>query len=285
MSDVVMMEGLGSCDMVVHALDGVTGNTVWSVRTMYDAFAVKCDVDLNGDDIIDCIAAGRQSGFRALSGADGTTIWDRDPRLVYLRYNFYFPLFVPDVDGDGVQDIITTHGGDSTYSDEDTLRSPAFLVAVSGRTGEQLMERVPLPDGHETYMSPVRLVSRGAAGDVILVGTGGETLPGSLWAISYDSLLTRIYNYLYGTGQTSFNYTIFTDYVNHPCANDMSQSELESLRPVFDPDSFDKNRDTHSDSHLSVCPRGIIMNPCGIYMDCVSINCCPVMRRELCCLQ
>ena len=249
-NDVIVVEGRGSCDSVIHALDGVTGDTVWQAHVAYDAFAVKCDVDLNKDDIIDCIAAGRQSGFRALSGVDGTTIWDRDPKLAYYRYNFYFPLFIPDIDGDGVNDIINTHGGDTTYTEKDTDRSPGFLVVLSGRTGQQLMERVPLPDGHETYMSPVYLTRE--EGDMILVGTGGETLPGSLWAISYNSLSDRIRRYM--STLTVKEYTPYTDYVNHPCdKKDMTFEQLEKLRPVFDPGYFDFNRDINDDMYLSSC--------------------------------
>ena len=252
--DVVMVEGRGECDSVIHALDGLTGETVWQAHVTYDAFAVKCDVDLNKDDIIDCIAAGRQSGFRALSGSDGTTIWDRDPNLPYLRYNFYYPLFVADMDGDGVQDIVNAHGGDTTYTERNVERSPGFMVVLSGRTGEQLMERVPVPDGHETYMSPI-LLTRGGGDerDMILVGTGGETLPGSLWAISHDSLHRRVIRYM--STRTSKDYTLFTGYVNHPCdKRDMSVEQLEALRPVFDPRSFNTSHDAHEDMYLTSCP-------------------------------
>ena len=252
-TDVVMVEGLGTCDMILRALDGLTGDSVWEARLKYDAFAVKCDIDLNDDDIIDCIAAGRQSGFRALSGADGSILWDRDPNLAYLRYNFYFPLIVPDLDYDGVPDLVNTHGGDATYGESVTERSPSFLVVVSGRTGQQLMERVPVPDGHETYMSPVYL-SRGEGLDgMILVGTGGETLPGSLWAISYNSLRSRILRYRTTHTQYDPDYTPFREYINHACNKDMTTKELEDLRPVFDPESFDVGRDTKGDKHLSLC--------------------------------
>lgn len=253
-TDVLMVEGQGSCDMILRALDGLTGQTVWEVpvHIPYDAFAVKCDVDLNKDDIIDCIAAGRQSGFKAISGADGSTLWDRDPNMAYLRYNFYFPLIVPDLDNDGVPDLINTHGGDSTYSESQKERSPSFLVIVSGRTGQQLMERVPVPDGHETYMSPVYLSRGEGVDDLLLLGTGGETLPGSLWAIGYDSLRTRVLSYC-ASGRYDPDYPPFTGYVNHACIEDMSQKEMEEQRPVFDSRSFDESHDTKHDKHLHFC--------------------------------
>ena len=245
-----MVEGRGQCEMVVRVLDGLTGTSVWEANVTYDAFAVRCEVDLDADGLVDCIAAGRQSGFRALRGSNGSVLWDRDPRLAFLRYNFYFPLFVPDLDGDDVQDIVITHGGDSTYRDSDTNRSTGFLEAVSGRTGQQLMERVPLPDGQETYNSPVYL-SRGGQGDVVLVGTGGESLPGSLWAFGYTSLRERISKYLSAQGHT--NYTPFTGYINHPCERDMSEEEMEEQRPTFDSGSFDPGRNISTDSVFSGC--------------------------------
>ena len=245
-----MVEGRGQCEMVVRVLDGLTGTSVWEANVTYDAFAVRCEVDLDADGLVDCIAAGRQSGFRALRGSDGSVLWDRDPRLAFLRYNFYFPLFVPDLDGDGVQDIVITHGGDSTYRGSDTKRSTGFLEAVSGRTGQQLMERVPLPDGQETYNSPVYL-SRGGPGDVVLVGTGGESLPGSLWAFGYTSLRERISEYL--STQGNGNYTPFTGYINHPCERDMSEEEMEEQRPMFDAGSFDAGRNASTDSVFSGC--------------------------------
>ena len=245
-----MVEGKGQCEMVVRVLNGLTGASVWEANVTYDAFAVRCEVDLDKDGLVDCIAAGRQGGFRALHGSNGSILWDRDPQIAFLKYNFYFPLFVPDLDGDGVQDIIITHGGDSTYRDKDTNRSPGLLAAVSGATGRQLMDRVVLPDGQETYNSPVYL-SRGGEGDMILVGTGGETLPGSLWAFGYDSLKERISRYLAKTGGS--DYTLFTGYVNHMCERDMTEEEMESERPTFDAGSFNADKETKSDQVFSHC--------------------------------
>ena len=248
-SDVVMVEGRGQCEMVLRVLDGLTGNSVWTANVSYDAFSVRCEVDLNTDGHVDCIAGGRQSGFRAISGTDGSMLWDRDPRLAFIHYNFYFPLFVPDLDGDGVQDILVTHGGDSSYGDEEVNRSPGFLTAISGQTGRQLMERVPLPDGRETYNSPV-LLSRDE-GDMVLVGTGGETLPGALWAFSYTSLRQRIAQYL--VAERGTGYTPFTGYINHVCERDMSMEDMELQRPRFDVGSYDTARNTEKDPNLSHC--------------------------------
>ena len=254
--DVVMVDGYSSCGTRILALDGQTGTTVWESGAQFDSFALRCDVDLNKDGVIDCLAAGRQSGFQALSGVDGSVLWQRDPRLAYLRYNFYFPLIVPDLDGDDVPDLINTHGGDSTYASEDTERSPSFLVVVSGRTGRQLMERVPTPDGHESYMSPV-LYSWGEEGEVVLVGTGGETLPGSLWAFSMDSLKERVAAYLGSHGDE--DYEPFRNYTNIPCIGNMTDEEaLEELRPVFDHDAFRLGEgfdwEQSQDDPLAACP-------------------------------
>ena len=253
--DVVMTEARGQCEMIVRVLDGLNGHTVWEANTSYDAFAVRCGNDLNGDGLVDCIAAGRQSGLRALDGSDGSTLWDRDPRVSFIHYNFYFPLFVPDLDGDGVVDIIATHGGDSSYGEEDIDRSPGFLTVISGQTGRQLMERLPLPDGRETYNSPVFLPrgsGEGGDGDMVLVGTGGETLPGALWGFSYSNLKERVSRYLAIDG--GGDYVPFTGYVNHLCTGDMTRQEIERERPVFDGGEFDRARDTLADPNFTHCP-------------------------------
>ena len=266
--DVLVAEGTSSCHFNILALDGLTGKTVWEASTTFDPFALRCEVDVDGDEMVDCLAAGRQSGFTAFSGLDGSVLWHRDSRLAYPRYNFYYPLLAPDLDFDGIPDLINIHGGDTTYRDSDRHRSPAFLVALSARTGRQLMEPVPVPDGHESYMSPVLFHhGREELGDMILVGTGGETLPGSLWAVTMDSLKTRIFNYV--AAHRDDVYVTVTNYTNHICAGDMTNDELEDLRPIFDKGSFNLTRHiTSEDAYLTFCPEwaefGPIWNEFGL---------------------
>ena len=50
-----------------------------------------------------------------------------------------------------------------------------------------MLQWVDVPDGRESYYSPV-LYTRRDGTDVVLFGTGGETHPGSLWYIALDDL-------------------------------------------------------------------------------------------------
>jgi len=176
--------------VTVFALNGMDGSTKWNRTVNFPVFGVHCLADISNDGVRDCFINGRGGGLGALSGSDGRPIWFVDESMVYPRYNFYFPLRVPDMDGDGVEDLVVTHGGDGAYEPEEHNRSPGLLGVVSGKTGQKLLEPVPMPDGKETYMSPILAPIHGSTdGDgVILFGSGGETVAGSLWGVSLSSL-------------------------------------------------------------------------------------------------
>ena len=236
--DVLTAKVSDSCTCSLLALDGLTGLTVWQTTVNFDVFSLRCILDANQDDITDCIATGRFGGFIALSGVDGSIIWVVDSFISFPNYNFYFPLLVDDLDQDGVPDLINTHGGDATYPPWEKNRSPGSLVVVSGRTGGKLMDSVLIPDGGETYCSPV-LFEMGDI-DVVLFGSGGETLSGSLWGITLESIRTMVSKNKAELTQ----YKIETDDSFHPCFMD-----VESLRPIFNETFFDHK------SPMSACPE------------------------------
>ena len=100
-------------------------------------------------------------------------------------YNFYTGREFGDADGDGVGDYLVSNGGDSQLKPYEA-RPPGHLMVVSGSDGA-LIHRLPVPDGRETYLSPL-LWSR--QGEVwVVFGTGGETFPGSLWAVPAANVL------------------------------------------------------------------------------------------------
>lgn len=228
------------CAVRVYALSGINGSTVWQQEVLFPVFAVRCILDANGDGTVDCIVAGRVGGFLTLDGRDGHLLWAVDESLVFPMYNFYFPLLIPDFNGDSVDDLINIHGGDPSYEPEDHNRSPAFLVAVSGRTGQKLMAPIPMPDGHESYSSPV-LFAVNNVDKLVLFGSGGETVPGSLWGIELMSLQFRIASYLEKT-LVDTEYQINLNYTLHPCSLDQDPLVFQSSRPVMDRTKFDLNR-------------------------------------------
>lgn len=234
--DVLTSGASGTCMSIVRALDGSNGDTLFETKLTFDVFALNCNADLNLDGHFDCLLAGRFGGFAAIRGQDGTVLWYVDSSIIFPRYGFYFPLVVRDLDGDGVMDVINTHGGDTIYAPGNRNRSTGFLVVVSGRTGGKLMNRIPVPDGKETYSSPV-LYRRPDGVEMVVFGTGGETIEGSLWAMSLDSIQRSVQEY---TGQIKDNYNPLHEFLNPFCTN-ADTSSTESLRPVYNPSLYKMN--------------------------------------------
>ena len=237
------------CVTSLLALDGLSGDTVWQAKVNFDVFSLRCEFDVNLDGITDCLASGRLGGFIALNGKDGSILWVVDSSITFPKYNFYFPLIVSDLDFDGVPDIIVTHGGDADYPPWTRDRSPGFLVVISGRTGSRLMEPILMPDGHETYCSPVLFELEGT--ELVLFGSGGETISGSLWAVSLQSIRLGVIKYQ----DKLAGYKIETGDTFHPCF--MNNDFIQSLRPSFNATMFDKSAadSAEHESYLSTCPE------------------------------
>ena len=182
------MEDIGSpvCGAVVVAVSGQNGEVIWLRNLTRPVFGIRCVMDVNDDDETDCFVIGRYHQWDTIDKATGYTIWEADKSIGYPGYNFYYPLPLEDFDGDGVVDILNIHGGDQSYGPDETNRSPSLIVILSGKTGKKLIDPIVVPDGHESYMSPVRYTL--GDNDVVLFGTGGETITGSLWAITVDSI-------------------------------------------------------------------------------------------------
>ena len=237
--------GFTPCRIHLVALDGQNGSLVWEKWIEFSPFAANCEHDLNRDGIHDCTFSGRQGSFAALNPVDGSFLWYIDPAVTFPTYNYYCPLFIRDFDGDEVIDIIVTHGGDPVYTHNDKDRSTGFIFVVSGRTGQQLSDRIPIPDGHETYSNPIAYSMAGNI-DVILFGSGGETIAGSLWAITVESLQENVNAWKPNRPQT---YDINKSYIATQCLTD---EEVRQMRPKFEKGTF-KYADDKED-WLSECP-------------------------------
>ena len=242
----LLVEDINLSSVHVLALNGLNGSTIWNQTINFPVFGLRCFMDINGDGKTDCFINGRGGGFGALSGADGHVLWFVDQSVVFPLYNFYFPQRIPDMDGDGIDDLVNTHGGDSAYRPDELNRSPGFLVVVSGRTGQKLLDLIPMPDGKETYMSPI-LFSVNGADRVILLGSGGETVPGSLWGVELASLRTVVALYL---KQDQGDYMINLDDTFHPW---MFQEGNYPPRPTADSDRFDLDHSSGRKGRSS-CP-------------------------------
>ncbi|MEM6268145.1 MAG: PQQ-binding-like beta-propeller repeat protein [Bacteroidota bacterium] len=185
------IEGLPTRTAVM-ALDGSTGQRLWQLPAPDQIFGTALTRDINGDQVADIFIGGRSALFWAVDGATGNKIWEfwpdsLGPPSAAGWLQFYNAQWVPDLDQDGVPDLLTANGGDRFALPYDSLRPPGSLVLLSGRTG-QLIARDTVPDGHETYFSPLLLDVDGAGDPWVIFGTGGETVRGRLWAIPLSDL-------------------------------------------------------------------------------------------------
>ena len=249
--DVVTVENFSGCTVRVVAMDGQNGTKFWQKEVNFSAFGVRCELDVNSDGVMDCLVVGRGAGFAAIDGRDGSLLWAVDPSVIFPRYNFYFPLIVDDLDNDGVSDLMNMHAGDAIYAADEHNRSPGYLIVISGRTGQSLFSPILTPDGHESYMSPVLFKLNGKE-DLVLFGSGGETVPGSLWAVSLTSIRHQI--------KINDAYKPFINGSHHPCfmkrINLMELIDLNKIRPSFDKMAFDFDRPIFvtSSDNMRFCP-------------------------------
>ncbi|XP_038048308.1 uncharacterized protein LOC119722328 isoform X2 [Patiria miniata] len=176
------------CAGLIMALDGRNGTRLWTIYTEVEVFAIQCGkLDINQDGHMDCVAAGRMATLHGIDPIKGVILWSADPSVTNPHFNFYQGQVVPDMDQDGVQDFVVTHGGDTRFSEKELDRPAGRLLLLSGKTGRSLGRYLSLPDEHETY-SAITLYTRHNGAVYLLFGSGGETIAGSLWTISLRDL-------------------------------------------------------------------------------------------------
>ncbi len=179
----------GDVEYRVVALDGETGEQLWVSRDGVTMITVATFADVNADGTTDVVIGGRgvpvdDRPLYAFDGRDGSTLWRVEAIEPEWR-NVYTPQLVADRDGDGVDDWLVATGGDWLREPGEPVTVPGRLVLVGGADGSVLAE-VDLPDGQETYNSPV--VVRDGGVEHVVVGSGGELLPGALWRLPLDAL-------------------------------------------------------------------------------------------------
>ncbi|KAI8508971.1 hypothetical protein Bbelb_128190 [Branchiostoma belcheri] len=158
------------------ALDGATGHELWRSFADHEIFGVNCNEDISGD-----------GAFQAVSGSDGRLLWKFGPQEAKVEMmNLYTAQFLPDMDGDGVPDVLAAHGGDPLREPGSLYRLSGRLLILSGKNG-RVLRWAEVPDRRETYYSP-QVYSRQDGRLTVLFGTGGETHAGSLWRIPLDDL-------------------------------------------------------------------------------------------------
>lgn len=182
----------------ILALDGKTGVTLWEHPTHDQVYGAATFYDITGEGTPEVFIGGRSPVFKALNGETGQLIWsfvydsavhESDPILRYARYNFNSTILVPDRNNNGFPEIVAVNGGNSAAAAHSLKdRYPGVLFLFDSKTGD-ILAKDTMPDGMETYMSPVGYAPEGGQDFVIIFGSGGETFGGHLYQVLLNDLM------------------------------------------------------------------------------------------------
>ncbi len=181
----------------ILAINGDTGEVLWQQEASDQVFGSATFNDITGDGVQDVLISGRSRNLKALDGTNGKVIWDysyqfeHDSILQYARFNFYNSVLVPDQNQDGIRDLLVINGGNSkVMPNTEKNRFPGVLMVFDSKTG-QILAADTMPDGKESYMSPVCFSQPGSDKKQIVFGTGGETISGNLYIADLADLMAN----------------------------------------------------------------------------------------------
>lgn len=179
----------------ILALDGKNGDLLWQQEAEDQVYGSPTLYDISGDGVDDVFIGGRSPHFKALDGKSGNVLWkyvydhENDSILKHARFNFNNAILVPDQNADGHMDLLTVNGGNSKaapYSIEN--RFPGVMILFDSKSGN-IIAADTMPDGGESYMSPLCFSPKEGEEPVIIFGTGGETISGNLYRAKLSDLV------------------------------------------------------------------------------------------------
>lgn len=184
-------------DQGIVALNGKTGELLWQQEAVDQVYGSATLYDISGDGVKDIFIGGRSPHLKALDGKTGKVIWEykyhyeNDPILKYARFNFQNSVLVPDQNKDGLPDLLIVNGGNAKAApDSEVDRFPGVLMLFDTKTGH-IIAADTMPDGKESYMSPLYMAQPDSEDHIIIFGTGGETIAGNLYMAKLSDLMNR----------------------------------------------------------------------------------------------
>ena len=196
--DCVIGAGLNEFDQTdssVLAINGMNGEVLWAIGGRDQVVGSPVFLNINEDDVPDVVIGGRGAQLFAVDGFNGNMIWEFQIKnhdfdaLGYMRFNFYTPQVLHDINEDGVEELLVSNGGNFSadpVSGDD--RYPGVLAIISGLNGE-ILAAASMPDEAETYMSPVIIPSKEESQTKVVYGSGGETFGGHLYEVDLTAIM------------------------------------------------------------------------------------------------
>jgi len=182
-------------DSAVVVINGQNGAVLWASPGLDQMVGTAVISDMNQDVIPDVIIGGRKTQLKVLNGSDGSEIWSFEVRdndynaRGYMRFNFFSPQLLKDLTNDDIPELLVTNGGNiRAYKKDGSDRYPGVIGILDGATGH-IIAVDTMPDGMETYMSPVVDIHLDPENPRIIYGSGGETFGGHLYMTTLHDLL------------------------------------------------------------------------------------------------
>ena len=175
------------------ALDGKTGDTLWTQTSDAHLFGTPILRDVNNDDVKDIYINGRNGLFLCLDGETGEILWnfkEVNGLASFLGSNFTAPAFTKDLNDDNFDDIFIIYRGTYSVTTDTAFKSqPSIFFFIDGKNGN-ILKRLDIECNGEIYFNPINYNYDGT--DKVIIGTGGENHAGEVLIFEIDSLLNNI---------------------------------------------------------------------------------------------
>ncbi|KAJ7414543.1 protein FAM234B [Willisornis vidua] len=173
--------GVSRPSVTVVALSGMNGSTLWSIQLPEETRSVHCNgLSLGAAAEPVCLVTGISKFLSLLSASTGKTIWTLNSIHLSSGILAAPAATLPDVDGDGIRDIVVLALKET--------QPDVFFILVSGKTGTALGGPVKYStNGEGKVIGPqVHITSRGAI--YILFGFG------NVQAVALKDIFTQARN-------------------------------------------------------------------------------------------